>query len=629
MKFLAKVFLVFFLTFCLFVKPIFAENEFLVDSKVEYSVTESGKTLVTHEVNLENAFSTLYATSYTLSLENIDAQNITARYENGAALQVDTQKDGDKTNIKITFPDAVVGKGKVRHFFVAYENSSFAVRTGEVWEVSIPKLSNESSFRSYEAILKVPTSLGFEAYISPKPVSSEEQSDARVYTFAKEDLTKTGVSAGFGQFQVFNFTLNYHLENPLARRAETEIAIPPDTAFQKVYIRSLNPEPTSVRIDEDGNWLAIYSLDARERVDVVASGEVQIFSSFRSFPKPTQEILTKNLKESPVWQTQDPEIKALAAQLKTPRAIYDYVATHLTYDYSRVRPNVERLGAKGALSTPSTAICMEFTDLFIAIARSAGIPAREINGYAYTENPEIQPLGLVADVLHSWPEYWDSERGAWIPIDPTWASTTGGVNFFDKLDLRHFTFVIHGESEVKPYAPGSYKLGANPQKDVFVSFGKLSQETSTYPEISASLKHGLPFMSSTLTVKVKNPGPSALYSLYPTVHFDQHEYFKDFDEVLPPFGTFETKVKVPYSFLGKDTPGVIRVVVDGSQVEIPANKNRVILTSLLSTFIVFIIIILAIIIRMKWTKVLLRPYQRAREFIFSKLGKNQSTSVKP
>src|SRR3990172_7505594 len=99
MKFLGKVLFVFSFLFFSFSKPVLAENEFIVDSKVEYSVSESGKTLVTHEVNLENAFSTLYATSYSLSLENIDSQNVTARYENGTNLSVETQKEDDETNI--------------------------------------------------------------------------------------------------------------------------------------------------------------------------------------------------------------------------------------------------------------------------------------------------------------------------------------------------------------------------------------------------------------------------------------------------------------------------------------------------------------------------------------------------
>ena len=620
---LKKLFIFILVSFTFYFLPFTAraEAEFSVDSTVTYEVQETGKTLVTHDVTLENNFSTLYATSYSLSLENIDTANVQGRSVNGEQLSVSSEKKRDITNIKISFPDAVVGRGKQRHFFVTYENSNFAVRTGEVWEISIPKLSDDSSFRNYTAVLKIPDSFGLEAYIYPKPTKKINDLGFKIYEFNKSELTKTGVTAGFGDFQVFTYTLNYHLENPLNRTSATEIAIPPDTAFQRVYIRTIEPKPLEVKIDPDGNWLAIYELKARQRFDVSVSGEVQIFSSERPFPKPTEQALGTSLLGTNYWQTDDPEIKALANKLKTPRAIYDYVSTTLKYDYTRVRPNVERLGAKGALLSPNSAICMEFTDLFIAIARAAGIPAREVNGYAYTENPEIQPLSLVADVLHSWPEYWDEARGAWIPIDPTWASTTGGVNFFDKLDLRHFSFVIHGADSQKPYAPGSYKLGSNPQKDVFVSFGKLSKDTLNDPEVMASVKQGPPFFNSSLNLKITNSGQTAFYSLSPYVYFDSKEFYKDYIEVLPPFSSFETKIAVPYSFLGKNTPDEIRVEVDGSSVAVATNKNNVIISSLIITFIIFIVLITFIL----WKNHRIN-FLKVQEFIYSKLVKHQSTS---
>ncbi len=571
----------------------------MVDAYVKYAVQETGRTIVTHEITLENAFSTLYATSYTLSLENISTENIKAYSDQGAAYIYELTKDGDKTNIKIAFPNPVVGKGAKRHFFVAYENGNIATRTGEVWEVSIPRLADENSFRNYTVTLSVPDKFGFEAYISPRPQTSADDAGSHVYTFDKESVSQTGITAGFGQFQVFIFNLAYHLENPLNRASETEIALPPDTAFQRVYLETVEPKPNRVRIDEDGNWLALYKLSSRQRIDVKVMGSVQIFASFRPFPKPTPESLSANLKETQFWQVQDPEIKALAQRLKTPREIYNFVSETLKYDFSRVRPNVERMGASSALKSPETAICMEFTDTFIAIARAAGIPAREINGYAYTENPDLQPLSLVADVLHSWPEYYDKDKGAWIPIDPTWASTTGGVNFFDKLDLRHFTFVIHGKSDTKPYAPGSYKLGVNPQKDVFVSFGKLPKSGVSVPTLTAEQKKTLPFFDYKYNVKIYNPGPTAIYNLYPEIFFDKKLSSRDFIQVLPPFETYDLEIKVPYSFLGKDTPDKIKIVADGAQIEIPTNKSAVVINSLIVLFILFIGILFGILIKLK------------------------------
>lgn len=589
----------FLLTLFLFVSPIKAQEQFSVNATVTYKVDDTGKTLVTHDITLENLFSTLYATTYTLSFENIETKNIKAYDEKGKEIPSQFQKNGDKAEIKLTFPDAVVGKGAKRHFLISYENSNFAVKTGEVWEVSIPRLTNPDAFGNYTVNLDIPASFGLEAYISPKPQSSVQNGSGKTYSFSKDDIVQTGITAGFGQFQVFSFSLSYHLENPLAVSSQTQVALPPDTAFQKVYLQKIDPKPETVLIDKDGNWLASYKLAPRQRIDVIVNGSVQIFASYRKFPQPSPQILSDNLKESEYWQVNDPQIKALAAQLKTPQAIYDYVSKNLKYDTARVQPNVQRMGAIKALANPTQAICMEFTDLFISIARAAGIPAREVNGYAYTENPQLQPLGLVADVLHSWPEYYDSDSHTWIPVDPTWGSTTGGVDFFSKLDLRHFAFVLHGESAVQPYPPGSYKLGPNPQKDVFVSFGKLPENRISIPELTLTSKSNLPFMASVYTVSIKNPGPEALYSLYPTVYFDKTEHSRDFLPVLTPYSKYPMQIRVPFSLLGKDTPDVIKVEVDGKQIEIPTNKNQEVINSLISIFIVFVILIFLVLIRLK------------------------------
>lgn len=610
MKFLVKFFLIIFfgITISLLPKNILAANEFSVDANVTYDVQETGKTIVTHLVTLENNFSNLYATSYTLSLENIDVANVKAFSDIGVTFPVDVAKDGKITNIKVSFPDSSVGKGTQRHFSITYENSSFAVRTGEVWEISIPRLGDQTNFRSYLLTLEIPKSFGLEAYISPTPATSTINDKGYVYTFNKANLLETGVSAGYGQFQVFSFNLSYRLNNgqpagnPLTPSSSTEIAIPPDTAFQKVYIEKINPKPINVRVDEDGNWLASYNLKPQEKIDVVVSGHVQIFASFRSFPKASNEEINNDLKETEYWQVNNPKIRELATELKTPKAIYDYVSQNLHYDSARVQPNVQRMGALAALENPNQAICMEFTDSFIALARAAGIPAREINGYAYTENPDLQPLGLVADVLHAWPEYYDKAKGVWIPVDPTWGSTTGGVDFFNKLDLRHFAFVIHGRSSTTPLPPGSYKFISNPQKSVFVSFGQLPKARISNPEVSIKAVRALPFFSSIYSVDIFNPGPVALYSVYPTIFYDSVEKTKELIGVLPPFSKDQIQITIPQSFFGKDMPNIIRVSVNSSQAETLTNKKQIVVESLLVVTLILIIVMAVIYIRVKKIK---------------------------
>jgi transglutaminase-like putative cysteine protease len=577
-----------------------ASDEFSTDLDVTYKVNESGITEVINKVTLTNLFSNLYATSYSIVLDSINPASVKGYSDQGLGYSVKTTTDGDKTTLRVEFPDTVVGKDKSRTFYISFEESSFAVRTGEVWEISIPRLSEDATFNSYNLNLQIPEKLGLEAYISPVPREKSNVNGYLTYNFSKADVEKTGITAGFGAFQVFSFTLNYHLENPLAKSAKTEITIPPDTAYQKVYYSNISPKPTNMTIDSDGNWIAEYTLSPRERVDVTAVGHVQIFSNYRPFQKPTDESLNQNLLQSDYWDTTNPEIVRLANELKTPKAIYDYVSQTLKYDYARVRPNVERLGAVRALDNPTSAICMEFTDLFVAISRAAGIPAREVNGYAYTENPEIQPLSLVNDVLHAWPEYYDKDKGVWIPVDPTWGSTTGGVDYFSKLDLRHFTFVAHGKDAVKPYPAGSYKLGSNPQKDVFVSFGSLPEVRNSNLEVTANIEGWIPLISNRLNIKITNPGPSAVYKVIPNIYFDgvKKEANINILELLP-FQESKSIVEIPFSFLGINTPNIVKVEVLGEEVIIPTNKKHVIIYNLLFIFVVTILILVTIMFRLK------------------------------
>lgn len=586
----------------IFIIPTYAEGEFKTDVEVSYKVEESGIATVTNTITLENLLSDLYATSYTLMLDNIEPANLSA-IETGKKLPFEVKKEGTKTDIIISFPDSIVGKGAKRIFKVSYSDATIAQRTGEVWEISIPRLSSDSSFSSYSTTFSVPNSFGQEAYISPAFVTKVINDGLKIYTFDKEAVSKTGIMAGFGEFQVFAFKLIYHLENPLVRQASTEIALPPDTSLQKVYYSDLSPKPDNITIDEDGNWLANYLLTPRQRVDITAEGSVQIFAGPRPFSQPSETALLNNLQSKEYWQSSDPVILELAHKYKTPKDIYNFVVNFLSYDFDRVKPNVVRLGALEALKNPKTAICMEFTDLFIAIARGAGIPAREINGFAYTENPKIQPLSLVSDILHSWPEYWDKDKKTWVAIDPTWGSTTGGINFFDKLDLRHFAFVIHGADSLKPYPPGSYKLGPNPQKDVYVNFGSLPIERSPKIKIESTVEKFIPFSSQKIDVSIQNSGVAAAYDLTPQVIFDGKIVDTKTVPELPPYAKYEFTVKVPFSFLGKSTPNIVRITAGGESLEIQSAKTEVIIYNLASIFVISLIFTVGILIKLGKIKI--------------------------
>lgn len=581
---------------------VYASEQFATDVVVEYSIDGEGKTKVVHDITIENLTTEFYAKSYTLSLVNIQPHNVTAT-EGNRSLIVNTNVSNDFSEITVDFGQAVVGRGKKRNFQIYFEEDSFISKTGEIWEVAIPKLSSEESFRKYNVKLIIPDSLGKEAYVSPQPSKIEDQSGVKEYYFDKNAVATSGISAGFGDFQVFSFTLKYHLENPLVKGTSVEIAIPPDTTYQKLYYENISPSPTNVLVDDDGNWLASYELLPRQKLDIVVNGSVQIFSGARrDFVGPSEELLFNNTLPSKFWQSKDPGIMGVASELEGPKDIYNYVTGLLDYDYQRIGPEVDRKGALAALDSPKSSICMEFTDLFIALSRAKGIPAREINGFAYTENPEIEPLSLVNDVLHSWPEYWDSQKKMWVPVDPTWGDTTGGVDFFNKLDLRHFVFVIHGGDPEKPYAPGSYKLGPNPQKDVFVNFGELPKQRVSRPQISATVKSSLPLMPTTLLVSISNPGPVTILNILSEVSLDSEKRAFEKIDLLPPFATYKFAVDIPFSDLWSNSPGKVIIRANGAVFEFNTIRNQTLIQILIIFLALVGIVTLLVLIKFKKIK---------------------------
>jgi hypothetical protein len=63
-----------------------------------------------------------------------------------------------------------------------------------------------------------------------------------------------------------------------------------------------------------------------------------------------------------------------------------------------------------------------------------------------------------------------------VPVDPTWANTTGSIDYFHSLDLNHITFAIHGHDPVKPYPAGLYKLPQTDKPDINIKVGDQKPE---------------------------------------------------------------------------------------------------------------------------------------------------------
>lgn len=566
-------------------RPADAADEFQTNFDLRYQVNENGVVNVTQQITLTNNLSSIYATQYSLTLPFSEIKNIKATDGIGPC-RVSVSQNENATIITIIFNQQVVGVGKNSIFNLTYDSLNTAKKNGEVWEINLPKLSALTKVDNYNVSLVIPQSFNNPAFIRPKPVEELTENNFRIYRFVKSQLEVSGINAAFGPFQIFDFTLFYHLQNPNFTLGETEIALPPDTAFQQVTIKDIEPKPINIRVDNDGNWLAKYRLNSKEKIQIKVSGKTKIFTeSQKDFPTPTKENLEKNLMATTYWESNNEEIIQLAQKLKTPKAIYQYVVDNLKYNFERVKEGTTRLGALTALKNPQQAICMEFTDLFIALCRAAGIPAREINGFAYTDDIRLRPLSLMSDVLHAWPEYYDEKNQIWQPVDPTWGATTNGVDYFSQTDLNHFAFVIHGEDSQNPSPAGSYKLKDSFGKDVQVIFGDYQNEEKINLKASFEVPKKI-FWSEKKKGKViiKNEGQIAAYNIEVKINTQGIEAKINSNEnikILPPFSSLEIPLEIKPKGLFSNGKKIVSVSINGqefkTEIEIGSLISQIIL----------------------------------------------------
>lgn len=565
-----KIFLAFFLFCVLFFVPETYAQEFATSYDVVYDISSDGVTTVTEKVTLRNLTSQYYASEFKLTIGATDIFEIKGS-DQGGALEVATEQKDTSTIINVKFNQQVAGLGKELPWTLQFKSKDFAERIGKVWEVRAPRISSLANLENYNLTLSVPTSFGEPTLISPTPKSQTSSSGKVFFTFNKDQLETSGVSASFGNTQLFDFDLSYHLENKNIVPILTNIALPPDTAFQDVIFQRITPQPINVTVDLDGNYLAWYKLTRGQRLDVKAQGSAKLYTTSKAKAPVLREDLRKKYTESlKYWEKDNPQIittletilgsNPQADSSKKVELIYRYVVNSLKYDSSRLNEgNIERLGATTALSNPTSAVCMEFTDLFIALARASGIAARELDGFAYTANPALRPLSLAGganrakDVLHAWPEYWDEKKG-WIMVDPTWENTTGGVDYFNKLDLNHFVFAIRGSSSEQPVPAGSYKYFGEDSHDVKVSLTDVDflgkSQIDVQIDAPKTLFAGFP---SKIKVKITNSGNGVFPSTAFTVNSEKISILDSQSKNLgpiPAFGmaTFEYNIRTKSLF---------------------------------------------------------------------------------
>lgn len=572
------------LTFILFSQPAHATEEFTTTENIQYSVHSSTNTTVTQKVSLTNNFSQIYLQEYVIKLNGSSVANIKASDSAGNILHR-IEKQNDQTSIFLKFNRPAVGKGQSTNFSLSYSLDDFVTTKGQTYEMQLPDYRSADILHNIDVDLSVPASFGPISFANSTYSSHSLNNILAINLKSVQKLTTPALLV-FGNHQIFDFRLKYFLRNDSQVPIKTEIVVPPDTPGQNVVYTKINPLPLQVTVDPDGNWLAEYLISGNSDIAVEATGQVKIIPPRHSS---STINISDYLSNKPFWPTNDPHLISVAKSLKSPQQIYQFVVNTLSYDYQKINSST-RVGGAQALANPQNSLCSEFTDLFVTLSRINGIPAREVEGFAYSNNPKIKPTNPGSDVLHAWPQFYDINKKVWISVDPTWEKTTKGIDYFHDLDLNHFAFVFHGLESDYPYPPGSHKKDSS-ERAVFVDFAKTEISPSYLPPKLALNQNQL---------IISNPNPNALHHL----QINRQSWNTTID-VLPPSGITTVTLPQPhltsyFSFQSQNQKYNITISETGATSTITlVNRQYYLVLSATILILIFILSTSGIIITIK------------------------------
>ena len=414
---------------------------------ITFDVQVSGSVVVSQKVDLKNLSKECFVSEYSVAVNTTKVKDASGSDSLGP-ISVKTENKDSSTIITAHLNDEVIGQNKTNSFSLSYSIDNFAEKKGQIWSVVAPLVITSEKITDYKLILSAPVSFGDVFSVSPVPKSINKDGDKTVLEFGKESLSGQGIFASFGNFQQIAFQFKIPLKNSKFVNQTFSVPIPIDTEEQQVLINSFEPKPWKTTIDSFGNFIAQYNLGPGRYEEIKIDGVVKIGGDNKKFI-PAKKVSSQELenlkKESDFVQVEDRLVQEKAKELKNPREIYNFVINHLSYDSASANKNkAGRNGAKVSLQKGGNATNLDYVDLFVALARASGTPAREVFGVAISNDTSTKPnfIGdpLNSNNLHVWAQIYDNDKKIWLDVDPTWGDTSGADYFGKALPDRFGLF---------------------------------------------------------------------------------------------------------------------------------------------------------------------------------------------
>lgn len=388
--------------------------------------------------------------------------------------------------IKVQYPAKILPNGEMT-LVLEYENYGLIQNYGAIYDIFIPGIPKGIEYETAKQKVDITTEILVDVDLFPEknfilPIpnyeSVEDKKIAR-YTYANKALEGKTIWLQMGTKQYYKFEVRASLDATtdidLGQKNTYEIIIPRDVNnlefYQKVYYDFFSHTPDEIKLDENDNLIVVYHVKSSEEMEVLITGYAEVgatniklnqrnsgtLDDYNNYDK---DFLGQYLSDAKYWEVKNPKITDVVNRF-TPHTTnieeilnrtFSYVVDRINYlSVDRFGGN-ERRGAVGTL-TNGSGVCMEYSDLFLTLARAQGIPTRAAFGFGFDPRAESNVEG------HQWVISFIPTFGQWYDIDVAWGDSTEHPNGYI---LNHFYTHI---ASVSPETPPEMKANIYGDKD--------------------------------------------------------------------------------------------------------------------------------------------------------------------
>jgi hypothetical protein len=243
--------------------------------------------------------------------------------------------------------------------------------------------------------------------------------------------------SGEAKWRTFEVTSKVEVIKPSGvTRAWVPMPLMPDTDYQKSLGQSWTGNTASMRVYRDekygagiffAEWPAGEAAPVAEVVTRFATRDRSVDLSAPGNPAPEDKATLQKYLSGTKFITTDGIVRKTAREItktagtdvEKARALYEWIVENTFRD-----PKVRGCGLgdiKVLLETGNLGgKCADLNALFVGMARSVGVPARDIYGVRVADSANYKSLGKAGDITkaqHCRAEFYAASYG-WVPVDP-------------------------------------------------------------------------------------------------------------------------------------------------------------------------------------------------------------------